>query len=124
MAGRTQASVEKATSPIESQKDGLKLDDAALNAAARGQATTGYETLSIWETTKAFKVATLICFAAAFSAATDGYHIGMNGSIIANLGFVKQFATEENTSGELYLASPVLAGWSSIMSLYVPMPQG
>lgn len=41
----------------------------------------------------------------------------MNGSIVANKGFVKQFATEINAEGELYLASPVLVGWSSIMSV-------
>jgi hypothetical protein len=47
-----------------------------VDAAVRGQATTGYETLTIWETVKTFKVATFFCFAAAFSAATDGYQIG------------------------------------------------
>lgn len=41
----------------------------------------------------------------------------MNGSIIANKGFISQFATERNVKGDLYLASPVLVGWSSIMSV-------
>lgn len=50
--------------------------DAALDAAIRGQAATGYETLSLWDTVKKFKVSTFMCFAAAFSAATDGYQIG------------------------------------------------
>jgi hypothetical protein len=50
--------------------------DAAANAAIRGQATTGYETLTLWETVKTFKVSTAACFLAAFSAATDGYQIG------------------------------------------------
>jgi len=49
--------------------------DAALNAAAKGQTTTGYEELTPWETVKTFKVATAACFLAAFSAATDGYQI-------------------------------------------------
>lgn len=41
----------------------------------------------------------------------------MNGSIIANQGFVEQFASEVDDQGKLYLTAPVLAGWSSIMSV-------
>jgi hypothetical protein len=53
-----------------------KESDVALDAATKGQAASGYEDLGPWETVKAFKVCTLICFAMAFSAATDGYQIG------------------------------------------------
>jgi hypothetical protein len=55
---------------------GGKVSDVALDAATVGQAASGYENLTPWETIKAFKVCTLICFAMAFSAATDGYQIG------------------------------------------------
>ncbi|KAI1013794.1 hypothetical protein LB503_010531 [Fusarium chuoi] len=82
-----------------------------------GQLSSGYESLSLWQTVKVFKVATAYCFAAAFSAATDGYQIGINGSIIANKGFVHQFATATNADGDEYLTAPILAGWSSIMSV-------
>lgn len=41
-----------------------------------GQLSSGYESLSLWQTVKVFKVASAYCFAAAFSAATDGYQIG------------------------------------------------
>jgi predicted MFS family arabinose efflux permease len=41
----------------------------------------------------------------------------MNGSIVANQGFINQFATVRNAKGDLYLESPVLGGWSSIMSV-------
>jgi hypothetical protein len=54
----------------------MSFKNAAVNAAMRGQATTGYETLTLWETIKTFKVSTVVCFFAAFSAATDGYQIG------------------------------------------------
>ena len=54
----------------------IKNSDAAADAAIRGQAITGYEELTPWQTVKHFKMATAICFAAAFSAATDGYQIG------------------------------------------------
>lgn len=45
-------------------------------AIDKGQATSGYENLSLWDTVTTFKVATVTCFLAAFSAATDGYQIG------------------------------------------------
>jgi hypothetical protein len=44
-------------------------------AAAQGQGTTGYESLSIWQTVKTFKMNAFICFLVTFSAATDGYQI-------------------------------------------------
>lgn len=40
----------------------------------------------------------------------------INASIIANQGFVARFATEIGKDGKPALASPILAGWSSIMS--------
>ncbi|KAI5197087.1 hypothetical protein AUEXF2481DRAFT_43028 [Aureobasidium subglaciale EXF-2481] len=100
-----------------SLNDHLEQVDEPIGAAALGQAASGYENLTLWQTVRVFKVATLVCFLAAFSAATDGYQIGINGSIIANKGFVDQFATETNSAGKKYLAAPILAGWSSIMSV-------
>ncbi|KAM5343675.1 hypothetical protein ACJ41O_012212 [Fusarium nematophilum] len=106
--------VEHAEAPVEV---GLKESEAAVEAASKGQATTGYEHLSPWQTVKAFKVATAVCFFAAFSAATDGYQIGINASIVANKGFVHQFATSYDDEGAPFLDSPILSGWSSIMSV-------
>ncbi|KJR83634.1 Hexose transporter [Sporothrix schenckii 1099-18] len=102
---------------IERVPDGSTLKDAVMDAALKGQATTGYETMTPWETIKTFKISTLACFAAAFSAATDGYQIGMNSGIVANKAFVKQFATTVDAKGQPALASPVLAGWSSVQSV-------
>ncbi|PNS18748.1 hypothetical protein CAC42_5287 [Sphaceloma murrayae] len=90
---------------------------AVIDAAAEGQGVTGYETLTPWQTVKTFKTATLYCALAAFSAATDGYQIGINSSIIANTGFVREFATERNATGSPVLASPVLSAWAAIMSV-------
>jgi len=56
--------------------DHLEKLDELDTAAAVGQAASGYEDLTPWQTVKLFKVATAVCFAAAFSAATDGYQIG------------------------------------------------
>jgi hypothetical protein len=57
-------------------EDTLEKHNPAFNAAIKGQATTGYEELGVVETIKTFKLCTLVCFAMAFSAATDGYQIG------------------------------------------------
>ena len=54
----------------------LESKEAVAYAATQGQAVTGYETLTLWETFKTFKVATAFCLAAPFRAATDGYQIG------------------------------------------------
>ncbi|KAM0545770.1 hypothetical protein ACHAPJ_011194 [Fusarium lateritium] len=95
----------------------FKPTEVKAEAEAKGQNSSGYENLTLWQTVKLFKVATAYCFAAAFSAATDGYQIGINGSIIANQGFVHQFSTGINADGDEYLTAPILAGWSSIMSV-------
>ncbi|KAI9035741.1 putative MFS alpha-glucoside transporter [Aspergillus affinis] len=101
---------------VESVPEDLKASDAEFDAAAKGQAPSGYETLGVIDTIKKFKLCTAVCFAMAFSAATDGYQIGINASIIANSGFVDRFATEIGKDGSPALASPILSGWSSIMS--------
>lgn len=41
----------------------------------------------------------------------------MNSGIVANKGFIHQFATQSTADGSMVLASPVLAGWSSIQSV-------
>ena len=49
--------------------------DINLNAADKGQAISGYETLSVWQTAVKFKYASLACFFAPLSAAADGYQL-------------------------------------------------
>ena len=61
---------------VEHYEHGLKDNEVNVDAAARGQATTGYETLTAWQALKLFKLSSAVCFAAAFSAATDGCQIG------------------------------------------------
>ncbi|KAK9599918.1 hypothetical protein V6Z92_000009 [Aspergillus fumigatus] len=101
---------------VEATDDAPAKGDAAVDAATRGQAMTGYEHLSVMETIKTFKLASLVCVAMAFSAATDGYQIGINASVIANKDFVARFATEKSQNGSPALASSILSAWSSIMS--------
>jgi hypothetical protein len=56
--------------------DALKPSEAVADAVTKGQALSGYEALSPWKTVNTFRLCSFICFAAAFSAATDGYQIG------------------------------------------------
>ncbi|KAF5988307.1 putative maltose permease (MalP) [Fusarium bulbicola] len=91
----------------------LKHDELAAEAVAQGQALSGYEHLTFWETVRTFKMASLVCLLAAFSAGADGYQIAMQASIIANKGFVQQFATAVNEEGEKFLASNIIATWSA-----------
>ncbi|KAF5624687.1 general alpha-glucoside permease [Fusarium tjaetaba] len=91
----------------------LKHDDIAAEAVAQGQALSGYEHLTFWETVRTFKMASLVCLLAAFSAGADGYQIAMQASIIANKGFVQQFVTAVNEEGEKFLASNIIATWSA-----------
>ncbi|KAL4907750.1 hypothetical protein BDW74DRAFT_166402 [Aspergillus multicolor] len=86
-------------------------------AAAHGQGTTGYETLSIWQTAKKFKMNALICFLVTVSAATDGYQIALIGNIVANPGFVRKFGTQTDDNGQTILASSILSAWTSLGSV-------
>jgi hypothetical protein len=53
----------------------IKPSEIVADAVAKGQVTSGYETLSYWQTVRKFKLVSFICFMAAFSAATDGYQV-------------------------------------------------
>ncbi|KAJ3454845.1 hypothetical protein MRS44_013445 [Fusarium solani] len=92
-------------------------NDIASDAAAKGQGLTGFESLSVWETIKTFKMNCLLCFLVSFSAATDGYQIALIGNLIANPGFVEKFGTQHNAKGEVVLASSILSAWGSIGSV-------
>jgi hypothetical protein len=49
--------------------------EVVVEAADKGQATSGYEDLTLWETVSKFKFASIYCFIAAMSAAADGYQL-------------------------------------------------
>ncbi|ORX34051.1 sugar transporter [Kockovaella imperatae] len=90
---------------------------AKQDAFSRGQVATGFERLTVFQTVAKFKMCFAVCFAATFAGATDGYQIGINGNIIANPGFVKQFATATTAAGEPALSAPVLSAIGTIQSV-------
>lgn len=89
-----------------------------------------FDDLTAWQALNTFKVVSLYCCAAAFSAATDGYQasrpcleflasilstayplwlqININGNILANKGFIRQFGTTTDSTGAQILD----AAWS------------
>ncbi|KAL4879555.1 general substrate transporter [Aspergillus karnatakaensis] len=98
-------------------EDSLKPDEIVREARERGQGRSGYEHLTPIQTVKMFKFATLMCVIASLCAGTEGYQAVMNGSILANVGFVRQFATKADETGKPYLESPIITGWSMIMTI-------
>ncbi|KAH7385043.1 general substrate transporter [Cadophora sp. MPI-SDFR-AT-0126] len=99
------------------------LKDLSANAVAQGQALSGYESLTVWQTIWKFKMCSVLCFLAAVSAATEGYQISMIGNLVANPGFARQFGTQLNAAGEKVLASSTLSVWSSVGSCSQMMGQ-
>ncbi|KAH8674616.1 MFS transporter [Tricladium varicosporioides] len=73
---------------------------------------TRSDDLPIWETMKTYKLVTLLAFAASFSASLDGYQISLNGGIISNKGFIKQFAP----AGTKVIAGKYVSAWGGIQS--------
>ncbi|KAF2649964.1 general substrate transporter [Lophiostoma macrostomum CBS 122681] len=98
-------------------EDGHTRKDSVTNAITKGQGLSGYETLTVWETIKAFKMNALICFLASVSAATDGYQIALIGNLVANPGFIEQFGTVLNSKGEISMASSVLSTFNALASV-------
>ncbi|TEA12032.1 MFS transporter fmqE [Colletotrichum sidae] len=95
----------------------MKPAELVSEAIAQGQITSGYETLTLWQTVKKFKLVSIVCFLAALSAATDGYQVAMSASIIANKGFVEQFATTTNAAGTKFIDSPIISSWGACMNV-------
>ncbi|KAL4789744.1 general substrate transporter [Aspergillus venezuelensis] len=97
--------------------DVTQASKVTAEAAACGQGTSGFETLTVWQTVQKFKMNAFICFAVTFSAATDGYQIGIIGNIVANKGFIAKFGTDRTPEGEVVLASSVMSTWAALGSL-------
>ncbi|KAF1949814.1 MFS general substrate transporter [Byssothecium circinans] len=99
------------------KEDELTRNDTVTNALAKGQGISGYESLTVWETIKAFKMNALLCCLASVSAATDGYQIALIGNLVANAGFIEQFGTVLNSDGKISMASSVLSTFNSLASV-------
>ncbi|KAJ5083309.1 hypothetical protein N7456_012736 [Penicillium angulare] len=68
--------------------------------------------LSVWQTARQFKVISMVAMVASFSASLDGYQINLNGGIVANTGFIRQFASKGRTT----MNSTYVSAWGGIQS--------
>ncbi|WOO86296.1 Hexose transporter 2 [Vanrija pseudolonga] len=82
------AHVESVATPRED--DGVIIQKATQYHDA--QLKSDHDMLGTWDAVKKFRRVTLICAIAGFAAATDGYQHQMVASIVANKGFIRQFA--------------------------------
>ncbi|TVY14735.1 General alpha-glucoside permease [Lachnellula arida] len=68
--------------------------------------------LTVWQSVRIYKRVGVIAMLAAFSASLDGYQINLNGGIISNKGFIKQFASP----GTVIIAGKYISAWGGIQS--------
>ncbi|KUJ10532.1 general substrate transporter, partial [Mollisia scopiformis] len=68
--------------------------------------------LGIWESVGRHKYITFVGMAAAFSASLDGYQISLNGGIVSNKGFIRQFASP----GTKIILGKYVSAWGGIQS--------
>lgn len=68
--------------------------------------------LTVWQSVRLYKRVWLIAMAAAFCASLDGYQINLNGGIVANKGFIRQFASP----GTTIIAGKYVSAWGGIQS--------
>ncbi|WWD10134.1 hypothetical protein V865_008268 [Kwoniella europaea PYCC6329] len=79
----------------KSQTSHIEVVEEKLNALHEGrqvQLKSRLDTLTVFESISTFRRSVIICALAGFAAATDGYQHQMSASIIANKGFVREFA--------------------------------
>ncbi|SMR42963.1 unnamed protein product [Zymoseptoria tritici ST99CH_1E4] len=67
---------------------------------------------SVWQSMKKYKRVGVVAMSAAFAASLDGYQITLNGGIVSNKGFIRQFATP----GTKIIAGKYISAWGGIQS--------
>lgn len=68
--------------------------------------------LTVWQTVKRYKLVTAMTMCAAFCASLDGYQITLNGGIVSNKGFIRQFAG----AGVKVIPGKYISAWGGIQS--------
>ncbi|WWC71187.1 uncharacterized protein I206_105140 [Kwoniella pini CBS 10737] len=94
--------------------DHVDIVEEKINAVQAGQQVqlkSSLDNLSFLQAVSTFRRSILICGFAGFAAATDGYQNQMSASIIANKGFVKEFA-----KGAKALEAPWVSSFGGIFS--------
>ncbi|KAH8768515.1 general substrate transporter [Hyaloscypha finlandica] len=102
--GKRDSEMVEATTTTEEQMPTSKGEVPLMRSKA--------DELSVWQSALVFKRVGLIAMTAAFCAALDGYQINLNGGIIANKGFIKQF----NPSKTAVFDGKYVSAWGGIQS--------
>ncbi|KAF2166608.1 hypothetical protein M409DRAFT_36703 [Zasmidium cellare ATCC 36951] len=68
--------------------------------------------LTVWQSIKSYKLVSAVAMAAAFCASLDGYQITLNGGIVSNKGFIRQFGG----AGVKVLPSKYISAWGGVQS--------
>lgn len=104
-------------------------DNVAQDELRQAQQTrTAEDDLPIWQAVQRYKLVTVVAMLAAFSASLDGYRkdcmssgfrsltlmaeISLNGGIVSNKGFIKQFAA----AGTTVIDGKYVSAWGGIQS--------
>lgn len=103
---------------VEDEKEVSRhVDHTSLGEHREDGLRSKWQDLSILSTVKVFRKSIFYCSIAAFSAACDGYQIGINGNIIANPGFIATFGNQVDPStGEVILSASTLSAFGSMVS--------
>ncbi|KAL8292368.1 hypothetical protein RQP46_001834 [Phenoliferia psychrophenolica] len=101
-------------SDIAKDTDIKKIEDASDAPMARKSVLDG---LSVRQSIGVFKKTSLFCAIAAFSAMCDGYQVNLNGSIIVNKGFIRQFGTITSATGVISLDPTYVSVWGGMQSV-------
>jgi hypothetical protein len=89
----------------------------------RPQLKSGFDELSVWQTVKQFKYATLVCIAVCFAGSADGYQVSTSGICID-----KSTADHHRSGSSMVPSSPTQASLISlaqmVSSLRLSQPHG
>ncbi|KAJ4328834.1 hypothetical protein N0V84_000621 [Fusarium piperis] len=95
-----------------------KQDTEMVERRASGDAVTmpvmrsRFDDLGVWQSVRRYKHVGLIAMTAAFCASLDGYQINLNGGIVSNKGFIRQFSSP----GTTIIAGKYISAWGGIQS--------
>jgi hypothetical protein len=120
MSHHPEAAVEMDTKVDDQHRDIVYQDqrvEKAVGVFIEGAVRSKWESLPRLQIRRLFWKLALCCLAVAFSAFLDGYPVTLADNLIANTGFIKQFATEVDSTGAPIITASTFAIWGPIGSL-------
>ncbi|OKL61225.1 hypothetical protein UA08_03351 [Talaromyces atroroseus] len=94
-----------AMAPEETNETGILKGSAPVMRTAE-------DDLSIWQSVRRYKRASMLAMIAAFSASLDGYQANLNSGVVSNKGFIRQMAP----AGTTIINGDYVSAWGGIQS--------